>query len=72
MTLREDTGDVHVVDMSGGSCNVVSMPWIVELVQNSAGDASAAGDVGKGLRPDQRRANTPAKNRNQRGKKTGQ
>lgn len=32
-----------VVDMGGGSCNVVSIPWIVELIQNSAGDAGAAG-----------------------------
>ncbi len=32
-----------VVDLSGGGCNVVAMPWIVELVQNAAGDASAAG-----------------------------
>lgn len=32
-----------VVETSGDSCTVVSMPWIVELFQNAAGDASAAG-----------------------------
>jgi TRAP transporter 4TM/12TM fusion protein len=32
-----------VVETSGDSCRVVSMPWIVELFQNAAGDASAAG-----------------------------
>ena len=32
-----------VVDISGDSCRVVSLPWIIELFQNAAGDASAAG-----------------------------
>jgi TRAP transporter 4TM/12TM fusion protein len=30
-------------EMVGQTCNVTSMPWIVELFQNAAGDASAAG-----------------------------
>ncbi|OED36001.1 C4-dicarboxylate ABC transporter [Chromatiales bacterium (ex Bugula neritina AB1)] len=32
-----------VVEMNGNVCTVVSMPWIVQLFQNAAGDASAAG-----------------------------
>ena len=32
-----------VVEMSGDSCRVISLPWLVQLLQNSAGDASAAG-----------------------------
>ncbi len=32
-----------VVEMDGTQCNVIAMPWIVELFQNAAGDASAAG-----------------------------
>jgi len=32
-----------VVEMNGNNCSVVSMPWIIELFQNAAGDASAAG-----------------------------
>ncbi len=32
-----------VVETNGGACSVISMPWIVELFQNAAGDASAAG-----------------------------
>lgn len=32
-----------VVERQGDACMIVSLPWIVELVQNSAGDASAAG-----------------------------
>jgi len=32
-----------VVQMNGGVCEVTSMPWIVELLQNTAGDAGAAG-----------------------------
>lgn len=32
-----------VVDQSGGSCAITSLPWIIELFQNAAGDASAAG-----------------------------
>lgn len=31
------------VIMNGNTCSVVSMPWLVELFQNAAGDASAAG-----------------------------
>ena len=31
------------IEMNGDVCKVVSMPWLVELLQNSAGDASAAG-----------------------------
>ena len=32
-----------VVEMNGESCRVVSLPWLIQLLQNSAGDASAAG-----------------------------
>lgn len=32
-----------VVEMNGDSCKVISLPWIIELFQNAAGDASAAG-----------------------------
>ena len=32
-----------VVELSGDSCRVISLPWLVQLLQNSAGDASAAG-----------------------------
>ena len=32
-----------VVEMNGEACRVVSLPWVVELLQNAAGDASAAG-----------------------------
>ncbi|MEP0942416.1 MAG: TRAP transporter fused permease subunit [Rhizobiaceae bacterium] len=32
-----------VVERNGDVCNVISMPWIIELFQNAAGDASAAG-----------------------------
>ncbi|MDB9707299.1 TRAP transporter fused permease subunit [Planktotalea frisia] len=32
-----------VVDQSNGTCNITSLPWIIELFQNAAGDASAAG-----------------------------
>jgi len=32
-----------VVDQSGGTCEITSLPWIIELFQNAAGDASAAG-----------------------------
>ncbi len=32
-----------VVEMNGEVCKVISMPWIIELFQNAAGDASAAG-----------------------------
>ncbi len=32
-----------VVEMNGDVCKVISMPWIIELFQNTAGDASAAG-----------------------------
>ncbi len=31
------------VDTAGGICRINSLPWIVELFQNAAGDASAAG-----------------------------
>ena len=31
------------VEMNGEVCKVTSMPWIIELFQNAAGDASAAG-----------------------------
>lgn len=31
------------VEITGTGCSVVSMPWLVELFQNAAGDASAAG-----------------------------
>jgi len=32
-----------VVEADGDTCKVISMPWIVELFQNAAGNASAAG-----------------------------
>ncbi len=32
-----------VVEMKGETCRVISLPWIIELFQNAAGDASAAG-----------------------------
>lgn len=32
-----------VVENEGGVCRVTSLPWIIELFQNAAGDASAAG-----------------------------
>ncbi|MDA8803909.1 TRAP transporter large permease subunit [Amylibacter sp.] len=32
-----------VVDQSNGTCEITSLPWIIELFQNAAGDASAAG-----------------------------
>lgn len=32
-----------VVEVSGDSCRIISLPWLVQLLQNSAGDASAAG-----------------------------
>ena len=32
-----------VVELDGNNCTVISMPWIVELFQNAAGNASAAG-----------------------------
>lgn len=32
-----------VANISNGTCTVTSMPWIVGLAQNAAGDASAAG-----------------------------
>ncbi len=32
-----------VVEMNGETCKVISLPWIIELFQNAAGDASAAG-----------------------------
>ena len=32
-----------VVEMNGEACRVISLPWIIELFQNAAGDASAAG-----------------------------
>jgi len=32
-----------VVEVNGDTCNVISLPWLVQLLQNSAGDASAAG-----------------------------
>ena len=31
------------VEMNGDACKVISLPWIIELFQNAAGDASAAG-----------------------------
>ena len=31
------------VEMMGDSCRAVSLPWIIQLFQNAAGDASAAG-----------------------------
>ncbi len=32
-----------VVEMNGNVCKVISAPWIIGLLQNAAGDASAAG-----------------------------
>ena len=32
-----------VVERNGDACMIISLPWIVELLQNAAGDASAAG-----------------------------
>ncbi len=32
-----------VVEPNGDTCKVISMPWIIEIFQNSAGNASAAG-----------------------------
>ena len=32
-----------VVEMNGNACKIISLPWIIELFQNAAGDASAAG-----------------------------
>jgi len=32
-----------VVETDGGVCRIISLPWIIELLQNAAGDASAAG-----------------------------
>jgi len=32
-----------VVEVNGDTCKVISLPWIVQLFQNAAGDASAAG-----------------------------
>ncbi|MGH1465952.1 MAG: TRAP transporter fused permease subunit [Cognatishimia sp.] len=32
-----------VVEQSGDACTIVSLPWLVELVQNATGNASAAG-----------------------------
>ena len=32
-----------VVEMNGDACRVISAPWIIGLLQNAAGDASAAG-----------------------------
>ena len=32
-----------VVDQSNATCEITSLPWIIELFQNAAGDASAAG-----------------------------
>jgi len=32
-----------VVEVNGDTCKVISMPWIIELFQNAAGNASAAG-----------------------------
>ena len=31
------------VEMIGQTCKAISMPWVIELFQNAAGDASAAG-----------------------------
>ena len=31
------------VEMNGQTCKVIALPWIVQLFQNAAGDASAAG-----------------------------
>ena len=32
-----------VVEWNGDACKIISLPWIIELFQNAAGDASAAG-----------------------------
>lgn len=32
-----------VVEVNGEACKVITLPWIIELFQNAAGDASAAG-----------------------------
>ena len=32
-----------VVEVNGEACKIISLPWIIELFQNAAGDASAAG-----------------------------
>ena len=32
-----------VVEMNGDACKVITLPWVIELFQNAAGDASAAG-----------------------------
>ena len=32
-----------VVEVSGETCKIISLPWLIQLLQNSAGDASAAG-----------------------------
>ncbi|MGB2160390.1 MAG: TRAP transporter large permease subunit, partial [Candidatus Puniceispirillaceae bacterium] len=32
-----------VVERNGDACMIISLPWIIELLQNAAGDASAAG-----------------------------
>lgn len=32
-----------VVEIDGDACKIISLPWIIELFQNAAGDASAAG-----------------------------
>ena len=32
-----------VVDQTGDVCRIISLPWIIQLLQNAAGDASAAG-----------------------------
>ena len=32
-----------VVEMNGEACKIIELPWIIELFQNAAGDASAAG-----------------------------
>jgi TRAP transporter 4TM/12TM fusion protein len=32
-----------VVEQNGDVCMIISLPWIIELLQNAAGDASAAG-----------------------------
>ncbi|MDG1737301.1 MAG: TRAP transporter fused permease subunit [Paracoccaceae bacterium] len=32
-----------VVEMDGEVCRIISLPWVIQLLQNAAGDASAAG-----------------------------
>ena len=32
-----------VVEMDGEACRIISLPWAIQLLQNAAGDASAAG-----------------------------